>query len=191
MTRVALRASDGGHDGVLGRRDRGLVEEHVGAVQRPAARAGSSSVDDVDSAPSASSASRCVSTRRRPMASPPGRRQLDLAAAREQRARQQQRGAEAPAQVGVELGGADAAARMRDEFGPSSRTLTPEVVEQRQHHVHVQDVGHVVQHDLLVGEEAGGQDRQSGVLVAARHDGAGQRAAAPDDQPVLAHVVGS
>ena len=66
-----------------------------------------------------------------------------------------------------------------------------QVVEQGQHHVHVEDVGHVLEHDLLVREKAGGQDRQSRVLVAARHDRAGQRAAAPDNQPVLTHVRGS
>ena len=45
-------------------------------------------------------------------------------------------------------------------------------------------------YDLLVRQEARSEDRQSGVLVAARHDGAGQRTAAPDDQPVLTHVGG-
>ena len=120
-----------------------------------------------------------------------GERQLHLAAARQQRAGQQQRRPQAAAEVRVELGGAHPVGAQRERVRALVAHAHPEVVEQREHHVHVEDVGHVLEHDLLVGEQAGGQDRQSGVLVAARHDGAGQRAAAPDDQPVLAHVVGS
>jgi hypothetical protein len=39
-----------------------------------------------------------------------------------------------------------------------------------------------VQDDLLVGQQAGCQQRQGRVLVAGGHDGAGQRYAAFDDE---------
>ena len=119
-----------------------------------------------------------------------GERQLHLAAAREQRPGQQQRRPQAAAEVGVELGGAHAVGAQGERVGALVAHADAEVVEEREHHVHVEDVGHVLEHDLLVGEQAGGQDRQGRVLVAARDDRAGEGAAAPDDQPVLTHVGG-
>ena len=54
-----------------------------------------------------------------------GERQLHLAAARQQRARQQERCPQAAAEVGVEVVVRTRSARSAREFGPSSRTLTP------------------------------------------------------------------
>ena len=61
-------------------------------------------------------------------------------------------------------------------------TRDAEVGEQREHRLHVADARDVGEHDPLLGEQAGGQERQGRVLVAGGHDGAGQRHAALDDE---------
>ena len=56
--------------------------------------------------------------------------------------------------------------------------LDPELLEQRDLGLGVADARHPVQQHLLLGQEAGGEDRQGGVLVAGDGDLAGQRRAA-------------
>ena len=53
-----------------------------------------------------------------------------------------------------------------------------EVLEQREHRVDVADARDVADHELLLGQQRGRQDRQRGVLVARRHDRARERIAA-------------
>ena len=67
-------------------------------------------------------------------------------------------------------------------FSPRRSTLHAEVGEQGEHGLDVPDARDVVQHDLLVGEEAAGEQRQRRVLVAGGHDRAGQRHPAFDDE---------
>jgi hypothetical protein len=57
-----------------------------------------------------------------------------------------------------------------------------EQLEQLEHRVHVADARHVAHDDHVLGEGAGSEDGQRAVLVAGRHDGAGQRHAAVDDE---------
>jgi len=59
-----------------------------------------------------------------------------------------------------------------------------EVTAGAQHHqrLGVADLRHVLEHDLLVRQQAGGEQRQGRVLVAGGHDGAGQRHATFDDE---------
>ena len=60
--------------------------------------------------------------------------------------------------------------------------LHPEPLEQGDLGLGVPDPGHVGQHDLLVGEQAGGEDRQGRVLVPGGDDLARKRGAALDDE---------
>ena len=45
-----------------------------------------------------------------------------------------------------------------------------ELLDDLQHHAHVLDIRQVVQCDRLIGQQAGGEDRQRGILVAAGTD---------------------
>ena len=142
------------------------------------------------SAPSARKASRCGSSRRRPITSPPGRRHVGLAEARQQRPGEQERRADALGQrrrrprVRVTLVGAAARPRARR----ATRRCTPRSLEQREHRLHVADARHVAQHDLLLGQQRGREDRQRGVLVAGGHDRARERVPAFDDELLHARV---
>ena len=57
-----------------------------------------------------------------------------------------------------------------------------EILEQGDLRLGVADPRHPVQQHLLLGQEAGGEDRQGGVLVAGDGDLAGQRRAPLDDE---------
>ena len=100
------------------------------------------------------------------------RRQLDLAAAREQRRGEQDRRANARAQRRVERRRAH---RLRVNAQRVAgrplglRARGPHELDQR---LEVADARHVLERDGLVGEQRGRDDRQGGVLVAARPDGA-------------------
>ena len=59
-------------------------------------------------------------------------------------------------------------------------------LEEGDQFVEVGDVGDVAQGDGLVGEQCGAENRQDGVLVARRCDGAGEGFAAVDDE--IGHV---
>ena len=61
-------------------------------------------------------------------------------------------------------------------------TLTPRSASRSSIASRVADPRDVVQHDLLLRQQARGEQRQGGVLVAGGHDGAGQRHAAFDDE---------
>ncbi len=165
--------------GVLGGRDRRLVEEH----RRPRSRPTSSSRARSKLAwtPRERKASRWVSSRRRPITSPPGGQQA-VAGPGHQRRRQQHRRPDAGAQGRVQRRPAQAAGSMRTWLGPSPLHRRAGRGDQLQHGVHVQDLGDVAQHHRLVGQQRGGHDGQRGVLVPGRADGAAQRLPALDDE---------
>ena len=73
--------------------------------------------------------------------------------------------------------GAEAELVVADPVG-----LDAEPLEQRDLGLGVADPRHVGEHDLLLGEQAGGEDRQRGVLVAGGRDLAGKRGPALDDE---------
>ena len=134
-------------------------------------------------APRARKASRCGSSRRRPITSPPGggssaspkRASSGPATRNEARMRS--------ASVGSTSVLADALRAAARRCCPSrARDRDAEVLQQGEHRLRVADVRDVVEDDLLVRQQAGGQQRQGRVLVAGGDDGAGQRHAAFDDE---------
>ena len=106
--------------------------------------------------------------------------------AREQRTREEDRRADAPAQLGIERRVADVRGA---ECQSAIRLLADrhaDVIEDRQHRVNVQDVRDILEDDLLIGEECCGENRQGGVLVTRGGNAAGQRVRALDHE-LLAH----
>ena len=84
---------------------------------------------------------------------------------------------------------ADVVRAQHERVGTVLADGDPDVVEQRDHRVDVDDLRDVVEDDLLVREQARREDGQCGVLVARGHDGPGQRPAAFDDE-LLIHGIG-
>ena len=134
-------------------------------------------------APSARNASRCGSSRRRPITSPPGggieaepkRASSGPAARNDARMR-----SASPASTSVLL---TSAAHRTTVLACGRVDAHAEVGEQLDQRLGVADARDVVQHRPArsVSERAG-QQRQRGVLVPGGHDGAGQRHAAFDDE---------
>ena len=110
------------------------------------------------------------------------RRHDGPAEARQQRAGEQEGGADLAAEVGVELGLRDAGAVDADLVRPGPDGVGAEVGEQLDHHLDVADARQVRQPHLLGGEHGRGEDRQGAVLVSRRADRAGERATALDDE---------
>ncbi len=169
-----------GHDRVLRAHHRRLVEvqalaheavagQLVGAVQR---HVGTELGEGVDVGVQASAADHV-----------PSRRGHDHAAeAREQRAGEQERCADLPAQVGVEIGLRDPRGIDADVVRPRPLGVRADVLQQLHHRLHVSDARHVRQAHLVGGEHGGGEDRQRAVLVPGRANGAGERATALDHE---------
>ena len=117
------------------------------------------------------------------------RRQLDLAAAREQRAGQQDRRANLPAELGIELrrsrtssrGCAACCARSIRRSTPIDAISSTSVSTSRMR-------GTFVERDRMLGQQRRADDRQRGVLVAGGTDRAGELVSALDDELQCAHV---
>ena len=124
----------------------------------------------------------CVSSRLRPITSPPGRRHDGAAEARQQRPGEQERRANLAAEVGIELGLRDPGAVDAHLVRARPDRVGAEVGEQLDHHLDVADARQVRQPHLLGGEHGRGEDRQGAVLVPGRADRAGERATALDDE---------
>ncbi len=77
------------------------------------------------------------------------------------------------------------AAQRRRLLSATHVGLDPEPLEQRDLGLGVADPRHPVQQQLLLGEQAGGEDRQRRVLVAGDGELAGERHAALDDEFLL------
>ena len=103
------------------------------------------------SAPSSRKASRCGSRRRRPMTSPPGGGMTARAEAGEQRAGEQERGADRARRGprSTSACGSTSAAQSATSLSPSQSTRDAEVLEQREHRLDVADPRHVAEDDLL------------------------------------------
>ena len=169
-----------GHQRVFRGRHAGLVEENVGAPELARRRNSSRSVA-VTVAPSCSKARKCVSSRRRPMTSPPGGGSITSP----------QRASSGPASriearirahsTGIEIGGAnvlgvDGQRVARPPFG--RRADRADQLDQR---FGVANPGHVFEGDRMLGQQRRRDDRQRGVLVAGRLDGARQPVTAFND----------
>ena len=133
-------------------------------------------------APSARKASRCGSSRRRPITSPPGGGS---------RAEPKRASSGPPTSTLARIRSARSAStsvvvtRVRlqgDHTGAAVLDLHAQRLEQPDQRVGVADPRHVVEDDLLVGEQGCGEERQGRVLVSGGHDAAGQRHPAFDDE---------
>ncbi len=140
------------------------------------------------SAPRARKASRCGIEAATSDHVAAGRRHVGLAEAGEQRAGQQERGADALGQAGVHLGVGDPVAADRDHVLVAPLSLRAEVHEQLDHRLHVADARHVAQHDLLGRQQRGGECGQRGVLVAGGYERPGEGRSAFDDELLHARV---
>ena len=109
------------------------------------------------------------------------RRQRDLAAARQQRPGEQDRGADPRAQLGIEIGGADFPGVDRERVARLPFGRRADRADQLHQRLGVADARNVFERDRLLGEQRRGDDRQRGVLVAGGLDGAGKPVAAFDD----------
>ena len=178
-----------GHDRVLGRRHRRFVEEHVRAAERSNATSGTPAPRLRSARRATSSARRCVSTRRRPMASPPG---LAMLAA-------PQRASSGPAsridarifsrEIGIGAGRAIALRLDADDVRLQPLDRGADAFHDLKHDADVLNVGQVAQDDGLVGQQTRRQDRQRRVLVSARTDASLQPAATFNDE-AFHHVGG-
>ena len=171
---------DGGHDRVLGAHHARLVEEELAAREALGAELvapvdvdlGAELLERVDVRVEAPPSDHVASRRRERRAAVP----------REQRAGEQEGGADACGEAGVDLGlrepaGADADLVLSGPLG-----LGAEVCQDLDHRLDVADVRHVPQPHLLVGEQGRSEDRQRAVLVAGGAHGSGQRSAALDHE---------
>ena len=164
----------GGHQRVLGGHHRRLVHQEVA---RPQAERGLE--PDVAAVVLDRGAERAerVEVRVEPPAADhvaAGRRHVRAAEAGQQRAGEQERGADPLGQLAVDLAAVDARGVDRDLAAPSHCDPGAELLEQQGHRLHVPDPRDVAQDHLVVGEQARGQDRQRAVLVAGGNDRARQ-----------------
>ena len=137
---------------------------------------------DSTTAPSARKASRCGSSRRRPITSPPGGGMCTRPEAREQRPGTEERRADALRQHAVHFAAAQIVGAKGDHVVIAPLDLDAQPLEQREHRVDVADARDVAHDDLLVGQERGGERGQRAVLVAGGNDRPGERPAALDDE---------
>ena len=133
-------------------------------------------------APIARKASRWGSRRRRPMTSPPGGGMT----ARPKRASSgpasRNEALIDSASSGSIATSCTPAAHSTSSLGPRQVDLHADRDEDLEHRLHVADARDVANDDLVLGEDAGGEDRQRAVLVPGRHHRARQRDAAFDDE---------
>ena len=185
--RGRARREGGRHERVLRPHHAGLVHEEVACAQ---AVRRVHLVAAVDFHPGPQRAQRVQVRVEPPPADevPAGRGHVCLADAGEQRAGEQERGADAARELGFDVA--------PDRVGPQRQLVlvTPghahaEILEQRQHRVDVADPRHVADHELFLGEDRCGQDREGGVLVPRRDDRPGQRVPALDHE--LFHRAGA
>ena len=116
------------------------------------------------------------------MKSPPGRRHPRLAEAGQQRPGEQERGPDLLRELLVDGDVGDRGGAEADAVVGDPGNLDPKPLEQRELRLGVADPRHPVQEQLLLGQQAGGEDRQGGVLVAGDGQLAGERHAALDHE---------
>ena len=145
----------------------------------------------VISAPRASSASTWVSSRLRPITSPPGGGMVT-------RPRRASKGpaSRIEARIAHDTGPGSGssspspAAQTRTVSAPTNSASASELTNQSDLRFDVADSRHVAQRHLLVGQERGSQDRQRGVLVAARFQRPRDGPAPLDHELGAGHVSG-
>ena len=177
---LALGASDGGHDRVLGRHHARLVEEDPlpAEPRRRAARSGGRPRSRRRAPRTRGCA---VSSRRRPIKSPPGGEHASTCP---------QRAPAAGPRAGTRRGSARESASStsvrvicsawtRTSFGPVHSASAPRSPSSATIVSTSRIRGMFREHDRLVGQQARGEDRQGAVLVAGRADAAARAAGRP------------
>ena len=157
-------ADDGGHQDVFGAGDGRFVKEQVGALQAT----GHGEVVAVVQLDAGAQLLQAVEMRVQAAAADyvaAGRVQLGLADAVQHGCHAQDGGAHLVAQLTADHMGVDAGHVHADALA-AALDLAAQGDDDVQHVAHIDDVGHVVQHHLLVGQQAGRDHRQDGVLVA-------------------------
>src|SRR5882672_10398876 len=166
------------HQRVLGRRDAGFVEENVGPGKGLRLELVGGADGDLRAEPLEGEEMR--------VHAPPAdhvaarRRETHSAEARQHRAGQEDRRADAGAQGGVELARLGPRGIDLHRVGPQPADLGAEMRQQGQHRLDVADVRHVVDPAGPIGEQRRRQDGKGRILVAGRVDRALQGAAASD-----------
>ena len=110
------------------------------------------------------------------------RRHAGLAEARQQRPGEQERGADLLRELLVDRDVGDRRCAEPEAVVGDPVDLDPEPLEQRDLGLGIADPRHPVQEQLLLRQQAGGEDRQRRVLVAGDGELAGERHAALDDE---------
>src|SRR5438874_1080386 len=110
-----------------------------------------------------------------------------LTLAREQRSHQHQAAAHPAQEVGVRCRRGDPSRAQGDGVGVVAIHLDTELLDQAEHRPDVGDVGEVLQTHRLIGAPRGGDQREGGVLVAARCDRPLEGHPALDDELVHGH----
>jgi hypothetical protein len=172
----------GGEERVLGPHHRWLVHEDPGRPQ-PLGRSGE--LDPDLASDHRAEIAEGIEMGVQPAAAdrvPAGRWHPSLAEPREQGARGQEGGANPARCPLVDVLAVDRVRLEAELVVGDPVHAHPEPVEEGEHRLDVANPRHVADHQLLLGEQAGGEDRQGRVLVARRHDLARQRGAALDDE---------
>ena len=154
----------------------------ISQAQRPRGAESSIQRSPPISAPRSWKASRWASSRRRPMKSPPGGGML-AAPKRASSGPASRNEARILLESSSSTAGSETArAQSRTLLSRDPIDLDAELLEQRDLGLGVADPRHPVQEHLLLGQQAGGEDRQRGVLVAGDGQLAGERDAPFDDE---------
>src|SRR6266404_2113199 len=172
------------HD-VLRRRHARLVQQDVGAAQRPAAQHEPVVLLN-DGAERLQPEHVGVDTPAADLVAA-GALHARLTLAREQRSHQHQAAAHPAQEVGVRCRRGDPSRAQGDGVRVVAIHLDAELLDQAEHRPDVGDVGEVLQTHRLVGEQRGGDEREGGVLVAARCDRPLEGHPALDDELVHGH----
>ena len=176
-----------GQQRVLGAHHRRLVHEHLAGAQA----AGQHEARGVVALDDGAERLERVEVRVQPAAADhvaAGGRHVGAAEARQQRAGQQERGADPRRELGIDVRvGGDAGGADGDLVLAAPLDARAEMLEQVEHRLHVADPRHVAHDDLVRGERGRGQTGKGGVLVACGHDRARQRNTAVDEE--LLHAI--
>ena len=179
-----LRASSrrsGGKQRGLSAGDRGLLEVHRGTSEPVGGGEGMARLTEHFR----SHVDECLNVRRdrspgREIPAGPG--EPRRAAAREQRSKEEHRAAQPADQIRVGFVRPDLAATYSQRRCAEPLHRCAQALEQCSQHLDVPDARHVVKHALLVGEKAGGKQRQRRILVAVDRELSGKAASAFDNQ---------
>ena len=117
-------------------------------------------------------------------------RHVHAPAPRQQRPRQQDRGADRAAEVRVRIVVAETRGAHAHRVATGERNFGAELAQQTHLRLDIADPGHVSERDLFVREERGRKERQRRVLVAPRPQRARDRLTALDDELGARYVCG-